>query len=145
MKKEKTISVALRLSMSTLKRVDQYARVWDSDSEAMGRASALRHLIESSLHDYEMTELRRAALRKSLPARREAIRAVYTKEAYRVEVLDLGAPSNNQCSTGQRFFDLEQAREHYDSLDVPQGKRKELQRRLAGKMRYEPIEIEAKR
>jgi len=111
----------------------------------MTRASALRLLIDSSLHEHEMTELRREALRKSLPARISNTRTSYTKEAYRVEVLDIGAPSNNQCSTGQRFSGLEEAREHYDALDVPQGKRKELQRRSAGKMRYEAIEIEAGR
>lgn len=144
MKKEKVISVAIRLPVSVLKRVDRYARKWDPDSK-MARATALRILIDSSLHENDMTEMRREALRKSLPARKESLRTTYTKEAYRVGVLDIGEPSNKQFFDGPRFSDLAEAREHYDSLEVPRGKRKELQRRLAGKMRYEPVEIEAGR
>lgn len=142
MKKEKTISVTIKLSASMLKRVDRFALSWSPD---LPRSTVLRDLIEMSLHDHEMTEMRRAALRKTLPERSANIRAAYTKESYRVEVLLIGAPSNNQCSTGQRFSSLEEAREYYDSLEATQGHRKELQRRSPGKMRYEPIEIEAGR
>lgn len=144
-KKEKAVSVAIRLSVSTIKRVDHYAREYWC-GEKTTRTEALRSLIDGALHDFEITAMRREALRKSLPARSANISAAYTKEAYRVEVLHIGAPSNYQPSHGKRFSDLEEAREYYDSLDnVPQGMRKELQRRTPGKMRYEAIEIEVNR
>jgi hypothetical protein len=143
-KREKIVSVNFKLPASTLKRVDRYALVYDAPDN-LARSTALRFLIEDGLRQYELTEKRRAALRVSLPTRSASIRAAYTKEAYRVEALDMGAPSNNQCSTGQRFSDLKEAREYYDSLEVIPGRRKELQRRSPGKMRYEPIEIEVGR
>ena len=145
MKKEKMISVSFKISEATCKRVDRFAREYWLSEEST-RSEAIRILIDDALRDFEEREKRREALRKSLPARSANIHAAYTKEAYRVEVLNLGQPSNYQPSHGKRFSDLEEAREYYDSLDdIPQGKRKELQRRVAGKMRYEAIEIEVGR
>jgi Ni,Fe-hydrogenase I large subunit len=64
------------------------------------------------------------------------------EEAYRVQVIHVSGAYTH----GAQFSNIEDARDYYDSIDEgsgflrPGGCRKELQRRPAGKSRYETIE-----
>lgn len=141
---EKIVTVNLRLSETTVRRADKLAREWSSVEEKTTRATVLRMMINRGLDDEEATERRREVLRKTLPVRSAHIREAYTKDCYRVEVLDGSAAPRptNQVSDGKRFSSLRDAIAYFDSLDIPDGKRKEIQHRAASKMKYEVIETE---
>jgi hypothetical protein len=143
MSREKIITVTLRLSAETVERVDRLACEWGSVEEKTSRATVLRLLINRGLEEEDATDRRRAALRKTLPARIARIREAYTKDCYRVEILDGHGPRpTNQVSDGKRFPNLDDAMTYFEALEVPDGKRKEIQHRAPSKMKYEPIEVE---
>lgn len=63
-------------------------------------------------------------------------RDTIAEESYRVQVIR----PDGIHTHGSQFSSIESSRAYYDALDIP-GSRKELQRRSAGKSRYETLEL----